>query len=137
MLGGPKTYSYAILPLRDIVVFPHMIVPLFVGRPKSVQALEHVMEQNKQILLLTQKSPTEDDPKADDLYQVGVVGNVLQMLKLPDGTVKVLVEGGARMKVKSATDNGTYIEAKCNEMKDGTPVDEETEALGACSNDTF
>ena len=137
MLGGPKTHQYAVLPLRDIVVFPHMIVPLFVGREKSVKALEHVMEQDKQILLLTQKSPTEDDPKTDDLYRVGVVGNILQLLKLPDGTVKVLVEGGARMKVKMSLDNGTYLEAKCVEMKDETPQDDETEALGRAAMTHF
>ena len=137
MLGGPKTHQYAVLPLRDIVVFPHMIVPLFVGREKSVKALEHVMEQDKQILLLTQKSPTEDDPKTDDLYKVGVVGNILQLLKLPDGTVKVLVEGGQRMKVKMALDNGTYIEAKCNELNDETPLNDETEALGRAAMTHF
>ena len=83
-----------------------MIVPLFVGREKSVQALEHVMHEDKQILLVTQKSPSEDDPKAEDLYEVGTVGTILQLLKLPDGTVKVLVEGGQRVKVKK------YMEEK-------------------------
>ncbi|HKJ83421.1 MAG TPA: endopeptidase La [Mariprofundaceae bacterium] len=86
-----------VLPLRDIVVFPHMIVPLFVGRDKSVHALEEVMHSDKQILLLAQKDPTQDDPAEDGLYRVGTVGNILQLLKLPDGTIKVLVEGGARV----------------------------------------
>lgn len=95
MLGLNVTESrtYPVLPLRDIVVFPHMIVPLFVGREKSVAALEKVMDAGKEILLLTQKSPSVDDPVPGDLYEVGTVGTILQLLKLPDGTVKVLVEG--------------------------------------------
>ena len=80
-----------VLPLRDIVVFPHMIVPLFVGREKSVRALEAVMKDDKQILLVAQKNATQDDPSADDIYRVGTVSTILQLLKLPDGTVKVLV----------------------------------------------
>ena len=83
-----------VLPLRDIVVFPHMIVPLFVGREKSVRALEAVMKEDKQILLVAQKNAAQDDPSADDIYRVGTVSTILQLLKLPDGTVKVLVEGG-------------------------------------------
>src|SRR6202161_2181503 len=90
---------YPVLPLRDIVVFPHMIVPLFVGREKSVRALEDVMQDDKQILLLTQKTSTQDDPTREDLFTIGTVGTILQLLKLPDGTVKVLVEGGHRAKV--------------------------------------
>jgi len=88
-----STQSYPVLPLRDIVVFPHMIVPLFVGREKSVRALEEVMQDDKQILLSAQKDPTADDPDADGIFRTGVLANVLQLLKLPDGTVKVLVEG--------------------------------------------
>ena len=87
---------YPVLPLRDIVVFPHMIVPLFVGREKSVRALEDVMKEDKQILLLAQKSAGMDDPTVEDIHTVGTVGTVLQLLKLPDGTVKVLVEGEQR-----------------------------------------
>src|SRR3984957_1282392 len=94
---------YPVLPLRDIVVFPHMIVPLFVGREKSVRALEDVMQDDKQILMLTQKSSTQDDPTTDDLNRIGTVGTILQLLKLPDGTVKVLVEGGHRAKVTRFT----------------------------------
>ena len=86
---------FPVLPLRDIVVFPHMIVPLFVGREKSVSALEDVMKDDKQILLLAQKNAAQDDPSTDDIYTVGTISTVLQLLKLPDGTVKVLVEGGA------------------------------------------
>ncbi|HIM24029.1 MAG TPA: endopeptidase La, partial [Rhodospirillales bacterium] len=91
--------TYPVLPLRDIVVFPHMIVPLFVGRDKSVLALEDVMKDDKQILLVAQKNAAQDDPTADDIYKVGTVSTVLQLLKLPDGTVKVLVEGVRRAKI--------------------------------------
>src|ERR1700754_2232210 len=90
---------YPVLPLRDIVVFPHMIVPLFVGREKSVRALEDVMKDDKQILLVAQKNASQDDPTTNDIYSVGTVSTVLQLLKLPDGTVKVLVEGGTRAKI--------------------------------------
>lgn len=102
---------YPVLPLRDIVVFPHMIVPLFVGREKSVKALEDVMQDDKQILLLTQKNATQDDPNRDDLFTLGTVGTVLQLLKLPDGTVKVLVEGGHRAKVARFTENNDFFQA--------------------------
>ncbi|MDX1781798.1 MAG: LON peptidase substrate-binding domain-containing protein, partial [Thalassovita sp.] len=87
----PLNASYPVLPLRDIVVFPHMIVPLFVGRDKSVRALEEVMQDDKQILLSSQIDPAEDDPTPEGIYDAGVLANVLQLLKLPDGTVKVLV----------------------------------------------
>jgi ATP-dependent Lon protease len=102
---------YPVLPLRDIVVFPHMVVPLFVGREKSVRALEDVMQDDKQILMLTQKSSTQDDPARDDLYTVGTVGTVLQLLKLPDGTVKVLVEGSHRAHVTQFTQNPDFFQA--------------------------
>jgi len=100
-----------VLPLRDIVVFPHMIVPLFVGREKSVRALEAVMKDDKQILLVAQKNAAQDDPGADDLYQVGTVSTVLQLLKLPDGTVKVLVEGGRRAQIAAFKETANYFEA--------------------------
>lgn len=121
--------AFAVLPLRDIVVFPHMIVPLFVGRDKSVKALEHVMKNDKKILLITQKTPSEDDPTSKDLHQVGTIGNILQLLKLPDGTVKVLVEGGERYEVTQYMDDGAYIEAHAEEIKDDEVVNEELEAL--------
>ena len=89
-----------ILPLRDIVVFPHMIVPLFVGRDKSIKALEAVMSDDKKVFLIAQKDGSVEDPSEEDLYQFGTLGNILQLLKLPDGTVKVLVEGVSRAKVK-------------------------------------
>ena len=104
--------SYPVLPLRDIVVFPHMIVPLFVGREKSVRALEAVMKDDKQILLASQKDASEDEPKADGIYRVGVLANVLQLLKLPDGTVKVLVEGKGRVRITRFLPNDAYFEAE-------------------------
>jgi ATP-dependent Lon protease len=102
---------YPVLPLRDIVVFPHMVVPLFVGREKSVRALEDVMQDDKQVLMLTQKNSTQDDPSREDLYTIGTVGTVLQLLKLPDGTVKVLVEGNHRAKVSQFTQNPDFFQA--------------------------
>ena len=118
-----------VLPLRDIVVFPHMIVPLFVGREKSVRALEAVMRDDKQILLLAQKNAAQDDPGADDLYQVGTVSTVLQLLKLPDGTVKVLVEGGRRAKVVGWKETQTHFEAYATAVEEPASEARETEAL--------
>ncbi|MGR3482680.1 LON peptidase substrate-binding domain-containing protein, partial [Salipiger marinus] len=108
----PLNTSYPVLPLRDIVVFPHMIVPLFVGREKSVKALEEVMADDKQILLAAQMDPAVDDPDASGIYKAGVLANVLQLLKLPDGTVKVLVEGQARVRITEYLDNDRFFEAK-------------------------
>ena len=110
--------SYPVLPLRDIVVFPHMIVPLFVGREKSVRALEEVMKDDKQILLSSQIDPSVDDPEATGIYEIGVVANVLQLLKLPDGTVKVLVEGRARVKIVDFIDNPDFFEASAVELEE-------------------
>jgi ATP-dependent Lon protease len=136
-LNKPTPRSYAVLPLRDIVVFPHMIVPLFVGREKSVRALEHVMHDSKKILLLTQKVPSEDDPGAAQLYDIGVIGTILQLLKLPDGTVKVLVEGGERVKVSRFGDNEQYLEASVLPIIDDAPVNEEIEALARAVTTQF
>ncbi|TDL84105.1 endopeptidase La [Palleronia sediminis] len=105
-------HSYPVLPLRDIVVFPHMIVPLFVGREKSVRALEEVMSDDKQILLASQIDPGIDDPAEDGIYRHGVLANVLQLLKLPDGTVKVLVEGRARVRIERFVENASFFEAE-------------------------
>jgi len=125
-----KAGMVPVLPLRDIVVFPHMIVPLFVGREKSVKALEHVMREDKQILLLTQKSSAQDDPAGADLYEIGTVGTILQLLKLPDGTVKVLVEGSRRVKVLKYADRAEFLEAQIEDVKDETPAgDKDLEAL--------
>src|SRR2546425_4119790 len=107
-----ESHSYPVLPLRDIVVFPHMIVPLFVGREKSIRALEEVMRSDTFILLATQRNASDDDPATDSIYETGTLASVLQLLKLPDGTVKVLVEGAARAQVKGYTDRAEYFEAK-------------------------
>jgi ATP-dependent Lon protease len=120
---------YPVLPLRDIVVFPHMIVPLFVGREKSVRALEDVMKDDKQILLVTQKNAAQDDPATSDIYMVGTVGTVLQLLKLPDGTVKVLVEGGQRARIQHFADNDLFFQAFAEAVGESTGAQQETEAL--------
>ncbi|MBV8060296.1 MAG: endopeptidase La, partial [Alphaproteobacteria bacterium] len=117
---SPGGALYPVLPLRDIVVFPHMIVPLFVGREKSVRALEDVMQDDKQILLLSQRSSTQDDPKTEDLYTTGTVGTILQLLKLPDGTVKVLVEGGHRARVTRFTENPEFFQAYAEPVEEFT-----------------
>src|SRR6478735_6389369 len=116
---------YPVLPLRDIVVFPGMIVPLFVGREKSVKALEEVMKDDKQILLIAQKNATQDDPGPDDIYNIGTLGTVLQLLKLPDDTVKVLVEGGRRVRIGGYTDKAEFFEARAVEMEEaaGDPAE--------------
>ncbi|NBQ74530.1 MAG: endopeptidase La [Acetobacteraceae bacterium] len=118
-----------VLPLRDIVVFPHMIVPLFVGREKSVRALEAVMKDDKQILLVAQKNAGQDDPGADDLFQIGTVSTVLQLLKLPDGTVKVLVEGGRRARIAGFKETAPYFEAFVEKIDEAPVEGRETEAL--------
>jgi ATP-dependent Lon protease len=120
----------AVLPLRDIVVFPHMIVPLFVGREKSVRALEAVMKDDKQILLVAQKNASQDDPSVDDIYRVGTVSTILQLLKLPDGTVKVLVEGGRRAKITGFKETDSFFEAIVEPMPDTLGDKKDLEALG-------
>ncbi len=120
---------YPVLPLRDIVVFPGMIVPLFVGRDKSVNALENVMQNDKKILLVAQKDAGDDDPGVDEIYDVGVVASVLQLLKLPDGTVKVLVEGEARSKIERYTRIEDYFEAEAAFVEEEEADDAEIEAL--------
>jgi len=121
--------NYPVLPLRDIVVFPNMIVPLFVGREKSIKALEEVMREDKRILLVAQRNPSDDDPSGDALFTVGTIAAVLQLLKLPDGTVKVLVEGNERAKILGYLDRADFIEARA-EVQATVPGDaEETEAL--------
>ncbi|AEK54422.1 MULTISPECIES: endopeptidase La [Brucella] len=132
-VGGSETGGadglYAVLPLRDIVVFPHMIVPLFVGREKSIRALEEVMGVDKQILLATQKNAADDDPAPDAIYEIGTIANVLQLLKLPDGTVKVLVEGTARAKISKFTDREDYHEAYAAALQEPEEDAVEIEAL--------
>ena len=114
----PLPTPFPVLPLRDIVVFPHMIVPLFVGREKSVRALDEVMREDKQILLSSQIDPSNDDPEIDGIYEVGVLANVLQLLKLPDGTVKVLVEGRDRVRITEYMDNDDYFEAQAETLEE-------------------
>ncbi|SMF24511.1 ATP-dependent proteinase. Serine peptidase. MEROPS family S16 [Tistlia consotensis] len=129
MLDLPQGNLFPVLPLRDIVVFPHMIVPLFVGREKSVRALEDVMKDDKQILLVTQKNAAQDDPNPGDIYAVGTVGTVLQLLKLPDGTVKVLVEGGQRARIQKFTENPDFFEAYADLADDHGTEEGEIDAL--------
>src|SRR6187399_59091 len=124
-----ESHSYPVLPLRDIVVFPHMIVPLFVGREKSIRALEEVMKNDALILLATQKNASDDDPSPDSIYEVGTLASVLQLLKLPDGTVKVLVEGLERARVQKYSDNAAYYEAHAAKIPDATGDQVEVEAL--------
>jgi len=129
MLEHSPGTAYPVLPLRDIVVFPHMIVPLFVGRDKSVAALDDVTKDDKQILLVTQKDAGLDDPKPEDIYDVGTVGTVLQLLKLPDGTVKVLVEGNKRARITSYTARQEFFEATVDLLEEKPADDQELEAL--------
>lgn len=119
----------SLLPLRDVVVFPHMVIPLFVGRPKSIKALEIAMETGKSILLVAQKSATKDEPSDKDIYNIGCVANVLQMLKLPDGTVKVLVEGVQRARLTQVTDEGTHFAATALPLLPDPSQSPETEAM--------
>ena len=129
MVEASPVQVLPVLPLRDIVVFPHMIVPLFVGRDKSVRALEDVMQADKQILLLAQKNASQDDPSPDDIHAVGTIGSVLQLLKLPDGTVKVLVEGGRRARVRGFSENAEFFEAEVEVLEEANDDQQELEAL--------
>jgi ATP-dependent Lon protease len=129
MFETARAALYPVLPLRDIVVFPHMIVPLFVGREKSVRALEDVMKDDKQILLVTQKNAAQDDPSTSDIYTVGTIGTVLQLLKLPDGTVKVLVEGGQRARIVRFAENDSFFQANAEVVGEKPGQHQEIEAL--------
>ena len=113
------TTAVPLLPLRDVVVFPHMVIPLFVGRPKSIRALESAMEAGKQIMLVAQKTAAKDEPKPEDLFEMGCMSTILQMLKLPDGTVKVLVEGVQRAKAARVEDNGDFFVCDVELVDDG------------------
>ncbi len=137
MLELHRGSLFPVLPLRDIVVFPHMIVPLFVGREKSVRALEDVMKDDKQILLVTQKNAAQDDPSPSDIFSVGTIGTVLQLLKLPDGTVKVLVEGAQRAKIVRFADNPQFFQAFAEEVTDASGDAQELEALGRAAVTQF
>jgi ATP-dependent Lon protease len=124
-MGSESVVSLPLLPLRDVVVYPHMVLPLFVGREKSIEALEDAMASDKQVLLVAQRNASEDDPGVDDVYQVGTVSSILQLLKLPDGTIKVLVEGGYRASVDSVDDGEQFAVAQVREIEsDEIPLDE-------------
>ena len=129
IVAPPSGDSFPVLPLRDIVVFPHMIVPLFVGREKSVRALEGVMKEDKQVLLVAQKNAQQDDPSSADIYDVGTISTVLQLLKLPDGTVKVLVEGVQRARLTGFKEVDSHFEAFAEPMLDGGLEADELEGL--------
>ena len=124
-----EAIQYPLLPLRDVVVFPHMVIPLFVGRPKSIKAMETAMEAGKSILLVAQRSAAKDEPTAEDLYSIGCVSNILQMLKLPDGTVKVLVEGSQRATIESVSDMRTHYVAEALPQPPEVPDTTEVEAM--------
>ncbi len=121
--------AVALLPLRDVVVFPHMVIPLFVGRPKSIKALESAMETGKQIMLVAQKAAAKDEPKPEDLFEMGCMSTILQMLKLPDGTVKVLVEGAQRAKARAVVDNGEFFVCDVELVEAEAEGSAESEAL--------
>ncbi len=123
------TTAVPLLPLRDVVVFPHMVIPLFVGRPKSIRALESAMEAGKQIMLVAQKTAAKDEPKPEDLFETGCMSTILQMLKLPDGTVKVLVEGVQRAKALRVEDNGDFFVCDVELVDGGVESSAESEAL--------
>ncbi len=133
MSGHPvlpaEKITLPLLPLRDVVVFPHMVIPLFVGRPKSIKALEVAMEAGRQIMLVAQKAAGKDEPKPDDMFEVGCVSSILQMLKLPDGTVKVLVEGVQRANTHGISDNGEYFVASVTPVPPEKQLKPEIEAL--------
>ncbi|HSM42276.1 MAG TPA: LON peptidase substrate-binding domain-containing protein, partial [Afifellaceae bacterium] len=130
LIGVPSGENvFPVLPLRDIVVFPHMIVPLFVGREKSIKALEEVMSADKQILLATQKDASDDDPSPESIFEIGTLATVLQLLKLPDGTVKVLVEGKDRAQITRYSDREEFFEAEAHVLVEEPGSEVEVEAL--------
>ena len=124
-----QTNELPLLPLRDVVVYPHMVIPLFVGRDKSIEALESAMATDKQVLLVAQKNPADDDPKPEDVYGIGTISTILQLLKLPDGTVKVLVEGGARAKIDHIDTTENHFRAQVSQLTEEPLQTNEAEAL--------
>jgi ATP-dependent Lon protease len=128
-MGSSSVIELPLLPLRDVVVYPHMVLPLFVGREKSIEALEYAMANDKQVLLVAQRNAADDDPGADDIYQMGTVSNILQLLKLPDGTIKVLVEGGYRAVVDSIDDEGDFATSGVREVISDDIPESEVEGL--------
>ena len=128
-MGEFPVLELPLLPLRNVVVYPHMVLSLFVGRERSMEALEHAMANDRQVLLAAQRNPAEDDPRADDIYQVGTVSNILQLLKLPDGTIKLLVEGGYRAAIDFVNDDGHFAIAGVREIESNEPDEGEAQAL--------
>ena len=136
-MGSSSVIELPLLPLRDVVVYPHMVLPLFVGREKSIEALEYAMANDKQVLLVAQRNAADDDPGADDIYQMGTVSNILQLLKLPDGTIKVLVEGGYRAVVDSVDDEGNFAIVGVREVITDDIPESEAEGLLRSTNTQF
>ncbi|MEP4147793.1 MAG: endopeptidase La [Halioglobus sp.] len=136
-MGSSSVIELPLLPLRDVVVYPHMVLPLFVGREKSIEALEDAMANDKQVLLVAQRNASDDNPGADDIYQVGTVSNILQLLKLPDGTIKVLVEGGFRAAVDAVDDEGEFAVASVREIVSDDIPEGEVEGLLRSTNSQF
>ena len=128
-MGSSSVIGLPLLPLRDVVVFPHMVLPLFVGRERSIKALEDAMANDKQVMLVAQRDAADDNPSADSLYQVGTVSNILQLLKLPDGTIKVLVEGSYRAMVDNVDDEGPFAVAGIREIISEDIPESEVESL--------
>jgi ATP-dependent Lon protease len=141
MSGHPilpsEPITLPLLPLRDVVVFPHMVIPLFVGRPKSIKALEAAMEAGRQIMLVAQKAAGKDEPRADDMFEVGCISSILQMLKLPDGTVKVLVEGKARVKITEFVTNPSFFEARAEMLAESMGDKDAAAAMTRSVSDEF
>jgi ATP-dependent Lon protease len=127
--GEARTLLYPLLPLRDIVIFPYMVTPLFVGRPRSINALEGAMEKDKLVFLATQKDPKIDDPGPGDIYEIGTLGQVIQLLKLPDGTVKVLIEGKSRARIGAIIQREECVFVEVEELPDSSVASPEAEAL--------
>lgn len=128
-MGSSSVTELPLLPLRDVVVYPHMVIPLFVGREKSIEALEYAMASDKQVLLVAQRSAVDDAPGVDDIYQVGTVSTILQLLKLPDGTIKVLIEGGYRAAIGSVNDEGSFTVSGVREIESDEVPEAEVEAM--------
>ena len=124
-----KTFVLPLLPLRDVVVFPHMVIPLFVGRKKSISALEHAMTLGRKLFLATQKKAQIDEPQEKDIYVVGTIGQILQLLKLPDGTVKVLIEGIKRGKINKYLPNPDFFLVEIEEVEETLVRNTETESF--------
>ena len=128
-MGSSSVTELPLLPLRDVVVYPHMVIPLFVGREKSIEALEYAMASDKQVLLVAQRSAGDDAPGVDDIYQVGTVSTILQLLKLPDGTIKVLIEGGYRAAIGSVNDEGSFTVSSVREIESDEVPETDVEAM--------